>query len=156
MKIVKLKPSICAQLSPRFFLWLIYLHHHTSREDSLVDYLLSIPMGQPPVCIRQSDHSNYRIVDTSIVGPGLLLLALDWTKWQDRFSILTASVCLGTRSLHRTGGGSLGINANTCNTSPQPRPTSFGPSHAPGVAKPAPVRKPLCLSQRRIPSSEIV
>lgn len=28
-----------------------------------------------------------------------LLLALDWTKWQDRFSVLTASVCVGTRSL---------------------------------------------------------
>jgi hypothetical protein len=28
-----------------------------------------------------------------------LLLALDWTKWQDRFSVLTASVCIGTRSI---------------------------------------------------------
>jgi Transposase DDE domain len=28
-----------------------------------------------------------------------LLLALDWTCWQDRFSVLTASVCLGTRSV---------------------------------------------------------
>lgn len=28
-----------------------------------------------------------------------LLLALDWTHWQDRFSVLTASVCLGTRSV---------------------------------------------------------
>lgn len=28
-----------------------------------------------------------------------LLLALDWTCWQDRFSVLTASVCLGTRSI---------------------------------------------------------
>jgi hypothetical protein len=28
-----------------------------------------------------------------------LLLALDWTKWQDRFSVLTASVCVGTRSV---------------------------------------------------------
>jgi len=28
-----------------------------------------------------------------------LLLALDWTAWQDRFSVLTASVCVGTRSL---------------------------------------------------------
>lgn len=28
-----------------------------------------------------------------------LLLALDWTKWQDRFSVLTASVCVGTRSI---------------------------------------------------------
>lgn len=26
-----------------------------------------------------------------------LLLALDWTQWQDRFSVLTASVCAGTR-----------------------------------------------------------
>lgn len=28
-----------------------------------------------------------------------LLLALDWTAWQDRFSVLTASVCVGTRAL---------------------------------------------------------
>jgi len=28
-----------------------------------------------------------------------LLLALDWTSWQDRFSVLTASVCVGTRSI---------------------------------------------------------
>jgi hypothetical protein len=31
--------------------------------------------------------------------PGPLLLALDWTAWQDRFSVLTASVCAGTRSI---------------------------------------------------------
>src|ERR1700750_2864042 len=30
-----------------------------------------------------------------------LLLALDWTAWQDRFSVLTASVCVGTRSIAR-------------------------------------------------------
>jgi hypothetical protein len=28
-----------------------------------------------------------------------LLLALDWTQWQDRFSVLTAAVCTGTRSI---------------------------------------------------------
>ena len=28
-----------------------------------------------------------------------LLLALDWTAWQDRFSVLTASVCVDTRSV---------------------------------------------------------
>jgi Transposase DDE domain len=28
-----------------------------------------------------------------------LLLALDWTKWQDRFSVLSVSVCVGTRSI---------------------------------------------------------
>jgi hypothetical protein len=31
--------------------------------------------------------------------PGPLLLALDWTCWYDRFSLLTASVCTGTRSV---------------------------------------------------------
>jgi hypothetical protein len=31
--------------------------------------------------------------------PGPLLLALDWTCWHDRFSVLTASVSTGTRSL---------------------------------------------------------
>src|SRR5215207_8583359 len=30
---------------------------------------------------------------------GRLLLALDWTAWQDRFSVLCASVCTGTRSV---------------------------------------------------------
>ncbi len=28
-----------------------------------------------------------------------VLLALDWTSWQDRFSVLTAAVCTGTRSI---------------------------------------------------------
>jgi hypothetical protein len=28
-----------------------------------------------------------------------LLVALDWTAWQDRFSVLTASVCVDTRSV---------------------------------------------------------
>jgi hypothetical protein len=28
-----------------------------------------------------------------------LLLALDWTAWQDRFSVLTASACTGTRAV---------------------------------------------------------
>src|ERR1051326_3889926 len=31
--------------------------------------------------------------------PGPLLLALDWTCWHDRFSLLTASACTGTRSI---------------------------------------------------------
>src|SRR5919107_2692864 len=31
--------------------------------------------------------------------PGPLLLALDWTAWQDRFSVLTAAVCTGTRAI---------------------------------------------------------
>jgi hypothetical protein len=30
---------------------------------------------------------------------GRLLLALDWTQWQDRFSVLCASVCTGTRAV---------------------------------------------------------
>ena len=30
---------------------------------------------------------------------GRLLLALDWTQWQDRFAVLCASVCTGTRSV---------------------------------------------------------
>jgi hypothetical protein len=31
--------------------------------------------------------------------PGPLLLALDWTAWQDRFAVLTAAVCADTRSI---------------------------------------------------------
>ncbi len=34
---------------------------------------------------------------------GRLLLALDWTAWQDRFSVLTAAVCTGTRSVPVAG-----------------------------------------------------
>src|SRR5919206_4480019 len=30
---------------------------------------------------------------------GRLLLALDWTQWQDRFTVLTAAVCTGTRAV---------------------------------------------------------
>jgi Transposase DDE domain len=30
---------------------------------------------------------------------GRLLLALDWAQWQDRFSVLTAAACVGTRSI---------------------------------------------------------
>jgi hypothetical protein len=30
---------------------------------------------------------------------GRLLLALDWTQWQDRFTVLTAAVCAGTRAI---------------------------------------------------------
>jgi hypothetical protein len=30
---------------------------------------------------------------------GRLLLALDWTSWQDRFTVLTAAVCTGTRAI---------------------------------------------------------
>lgn len=32
-------------------------------------------------------------------GEGRLLLALDWTCWRGRFSVLTASACVGTRSV---------------------------------------------------------
>lgn len=32
-------------------------------------------------------------------GPGPLLLALDWTCWQENFSLLTASACTGARSI---------------------------------------------------------
>jgi hypothetical protein len=31
--------------------------------------------------------------------PGPLLLALDWTAWQDRFAVLTAAVCAATRAI---------------------------------------------------------
>lgn len=35
-----------------------------------------------------------------LVGrPGPLLLALDWTAWQDRFAVLCASVCADRRAL---------------------------------------------------------
>ena len=30
---------------------------------------------------------------------GPLVLSLDWTAWQDRFSVLTAAVCVGTRAI---------------------------------------------------------
>jgi hypothetical protein len=39
-----------------------------------------------------------------------LLLALDWTCWQGRFSVLTASVCTGTRSIPVAASACLSRN----------------------------------------------
>jgi hypothetical protein len=60
--------------------------------------------------------------------PGPLLLALDWTAWQDSFSVLTASVCAGTRSIP--------VAASACASSRGAAPTtrSFpGCSSRPGT-----------------------
>jgi hypothetical protein len=53
--------------------------------------------------LRNERFDNWLLTEQmlGLVGKGQkhLLLALDWTKWQDRFSVLTASVCVGTRSI---------------------------------------------------------
>lgn len=43
-------------------------------------------------------------------GRGRLLLALDWTAWQDCFSVLTASVRAGTRSIPIAASACVGRN----------------------------------------------
>jgi hypothetical protein len=40
-----------------------------------------------------------RLLRMTAPAGGRLLLALDWTQWQDRFTVLTAAVCTGTRAI---------------------------------------------------------
>jgi Transposase DDE domain len=53
--------------------------------------------------LRNSRFDNWLLTEQMLGLLGKerkhLLLALDWTKWQDRFSVLTVSVCVGTRSI---------------------------------------------------------
>lgn len=53
--------------------------------------------------LRNPRFDNWLLTEQLLRLPGQehkhLLLALDWTCWQDRFSVLTASVCIGTRSI---------------------------------------------------------
>ncbi len=53
--------------------------------------------------LRNSRFDNWLLTEQMLrlLGGrrGPLLLALDWTCWQSRFSVLTASVCIGTRSI---------------------------------------------------------
>lgn len=53
--------------------------------------------------LRNERFDNWLLTEQMLkfmAQPGTsLLLALDWTAWQDRFSVLTASVCVGTRSI---------------------------------------------------------
>jgi len=53
--------------------------------------------------LRNDRFDNWLLTEQLLrllgAAPGPLLLALDWTSWQDRFSVLTAAVCTGTRSI---------------------------------------------------------
>jgi hypothetical protein len=53
--------------------------------------------------LRNERFDNWLLTERMLAvlaQPGKsLLLALDWTAWQDRFTVLTASVCVGTRSI---------------------------------------------------------
>jgi hypothetical protein len=53
--------------------------------------------------LRNERFDNWRLTEQMLRLLGKeqnhLFLALDWTAWQDRFSVLTASVCVGTRSI---------------------------------------------------------
>lgn len=53
--------------------------------------------------LRNERFDNWLLTErmlTMLAQPNKsLLLALDWTAWQDRFTVLTASVCVGTRSI---------------------------------------------------------
>ena len=53
--------------------------------------------------LRNARFDNWLLTEQMLrllgARPGPLLLALDWTCWRERFSVLTASVCAGTRSI---------------------------------------------------------
>jgi hypothetical protein len=53
--------------------------------------------------LRNSRFDNWLLTEQLLRLLGTeqnqLLLALDWTCWQSRFSVLTASACVGTRSI---------------------------------------------------------
>jgi len=53
--------------------------------------------------LRNQRFDNWRLTESLLhllaQSDKSLLLALDWTCWQDRFSVLTASVCVGTRAI---------------------------------------------------------
>jgi hypothetical protein len=53
--------------------------------------------------LRNERFDNWLLTEQMLRRPpgrrSPLLLALDWTQWQDRFSVLTAAVCTGTRSI---------------------------------------------------------
>ncbi len=53
--------------------------------------------------LRNERFDNWLLTEQMLrlLGKGRkqLLLALDWTKWQDRFSVLSVSACVGTRSI---------------------------------------------------------
>jgi hypothetical protein len=53
--------------------------------------------------LRNTRFDNWLLTEQMLrllgARPGPLLLALDWTCWQDRFSVLTAAVCMDTRSI---------------------------------------------------------
>ena len=53
--------------------------------------------------LRNARFDNWLLTEQmfGLLGKGQkhLLLALDWTCWQDRFSVLTVSACVGTRSI---------------------------------------------------------
>jgi hypothetical protein len=53
--------------------------------------------------LRNERFDNWLLTEQLLrllgASPGPLLLALDWTAWQERFSLLTASACTGTRSV---------------------------------------------------------
>lgn len=53
--------------------------------------------------LRNSRFDDWRLTEQLLAVCGgseqRVVLALDWTAWQDRFSVLTASVCVGTRAV---------------------------------------------------------
>ncbi len=69
----------------------------------LTDVQLGSALNRLYRFLRNTRFDNWLLTEQllRLLGrrPGPLLLALDWTAWQDRFSVLTASVCLGTRSV---------------------------------------------------------
>ena len=69
----------------------------------LTDVRLGSALNRLYRFLRNQRFDNWLLTEQLLrllgARPGPLLLALDWTCWRGRFSVLTASVCAGTRSI---------------------------------------------------------
>src|SRR5215213_4522214 len=71
--------------------------------SSLTDMQLGSALTRLYRFLRNDRFDNWLLTEQMLrllgARPGPLLLALDWTAWRGRFSVLTASACVGTRSI---------------------------------------------------------
>lgn len=80
----------------------------------LTDVRLGSALNRLYRFLRNERFDNWLLTEQllRLLGRGRspLLLALDWTCWQDSFSVLTASVCTGTRSIPVAASACAGRN----------------------------------------------
>src|SRR5215211_8434435 len=71
--------------------------------SSLTDVQLGSALTRLYRFLRNDRFDNWLLTEQMLrlmaQPSGRLLLALDWTQWQDRFTVLTAAVCTGTRAI---------------------------------------------------------